>query len=136
MKFVFLCDSNYLKGDYSAFTSNFPVEHELLVMSAEDFLKAKRFPEGTFAILTERSTWQKNFSLFRYFGLLSMLEVFPLGLVGRFRRQDALKGRSAVKHQEFILNPASTTEELSALLNKFIAAPPVSFSYPKGAAKA
>ena len=50
MKFVFLCDSNYLKGDYSAFTSNFPVEHELLVMSAEDFLKAKRFPEGTFAI--------------------------------------------------------------------------------------
>ena len=103
---------------------------------AEDFLKAKRFPEGTFAILTERSTWQKNFSLFRYFGLLSMLEVLPLGLVGRFRRQDALKGRSAVKHQEFILNPASTTEELSALLNKFIAAPPVSFSYPKGAAKA
>ena len=77
MKFVFLCDSNYLKGDYSAFTSNFPVEHELLVMSAEDFLKAKRFPEGTFAILTERSTWQKNFSLFRYFGLLSMLEVLP-----------------------------------------------------------
>lgn len=136
MKFVFLCDSNYLKGDYVAFTNNFPAEHELLVMSAEDFLKAKRFPEGTFAILTERSTWQKNFSLFRYFGLLNMLEVLPLGIVGRARRADCLKGRSTAKNQETYFNPSATTEELIPLLNKFIAVPPMSFSYPRGAAKA
>lgn len=136
MKFVFLCDSNYLKGDYVAFTNNFPAEHELLIMSAEDFMKAKRFPEGTFAILTERSTWQKNFSLFRYFGLLNMLEVLPLGIVGRARRAETLKGRSAAKNQEFFLNPSATTEELGLLLNKFIAAPPMSFSYPRGSARA
>lgn len=137
MKFVFLCDSVYLKGDFEAFaTKNFPAEHQLTVMTADEFLQAKRFPEGTFAIFAERFTWQKNFSLFRYFGLLPVLEVLPLGIVSRSRRQEPLKGRTAAKSSEFYINPSATTEEISAQLTKFISAPPQSFTYPRGAAKA
>lgn len=137
MKFVFLCDTVYLKSDIEAFaTKNFPAEHTLTVMTAEEFLQAKRFPEGTFAIFTERFTWQKNFSLFRYFGLLPVLEVLPLGIVSRSRRQDSLKGRGATKNNEFIINPSATTEEISAQLAKFVTAPPQSFTYPRGNAKA
>ena len=136
MKFVFLCDDNYLKGDLLAFVNNFPQEHSLEVMSAEKFLQEKCFPNGTFAILTERLTWQKNFSLFRYFGLLPVLEALPLGIVNRTRRIEPLKGRSSVRNQEFYFISATTPEEISAQLNRFIAAPPQSFSYPKGLAKA
>ncbi len=137
MKFVFLCDAVYLKGDLEAFANkNFPSEHSLTVMTAEEFLQAKRFPEGTFAIFAERFTWQKNFSLFRYFGLLPVLEVLPLAVVSRSRRQEPLKGRAAAKNNEFYINPSATTEEISAQLTKFVAAPPQSFSYPRGVAKA
>ncbi len=136
MKFVFLCDANYLKGDLAAFASNFPSEHSLTVMTAEEFLQAKQFPEGTFAVLTERFTWQKNFSLFRYFGLLPVLELLPLGIVSRTRRNDALKGRTSLKGQEFYFNLAASTEETANQINKFISAPPQSFTYPRGSAKA
>lgn len=150
MKFVLLCDANYLKGDIATFAANFPTEHTLSVMTSEEFLLAKSFPEETFAILTERFTWQKSFSLFRYFGLLPILEVLPLGIVGRpprkpanigfsavsdDSRKGALKGRSMMRNQEFYFNPSSAPEEISSLLSKFIAAPPQSFTFPRGASK-
>lgn len=131
MKFVFLCDANYLKGDLAAFVTQFPKEHLLTVMTAEEFLQAKSFPEGTFAIFAERFTWQKNFSLFRYLGLLPTLEVYPLGVVSRSRKQEPLKGRAAARNQEFFINPAASVDELSAQLNKFIAAPPQIIAYPR-----
>ena len=90
MKFVFLCDANYLKGDLVNFVNNFPTNHELVTMTSDDLLQSKSVMEGTFAILAERATWQKNFSLFRYFGLLPMLEVLPLGVVSRGRRGEPL----------------------------------------------
>ena len=78
MKFVFLCDANYLKGDMVNFVNNFPTNHELVTMTSDELLQTKSIFEGTFAVLAERTTWQKNFSLFRYFGLLPLLEVLPL----------------------------------------------------------
>ena len=135
MKFVFLCDDIYLKGDYAAFVNNFPTNHELVTMSGEAFLQAKGFPENTFGLLVERFTWQKNFSLFRYFGLLPVLETVPLAVVSRARRFEPLKGRSALRGQEMIVTPNASSEELYTLIDKFVAAPPQMHSYPRCACK-
>ena len=108
MKFVFLCDANYLKGDLVNFVNNFPTNHELVTMTSDDLLQSKSVMDGTFAILAERATWQKNFSLFRYFGLLPLLEVLPLGVVSRGRRGEPLKGRSQNRNQEIYFNPSAS----------------------------
>ena len=36
MKFVFLCDANYLKGDMVNFVNNFPTNHELVTMTSDE----------------------------------------------------------------------------------------------------
>ena len=135
MKFVFLCDDIYLKGDNAAFVNNFPTNHELVTMSGEAFLQAKGVPENTFGLLVERFTWQKNFSLFRYFGLLPVLEMVPLAVVSRSRRVEPLKGRSALRGQEMIITPNASSEELYTAIDRFVAAPPQIHTYPRGACK-
>ncbi len=135
MKFVFLCDDIYLKGDNAAFVNNFPTNHELVTMSGEAFLQAKGVPENTFGLLVERFTWQKNFSLFRYFGLLPVLEMVPLAVVSRSRRVEPLKGRSALCGQEMIIAPNASSEELYTAIDRFVAAPPQIHTYPRGACK-
>lgn len=135
MKFVFLCDDIYLKGDNAAFVNNFPTNHELVTMSGEAFLQAKGVPENTFGLLVERFTWQKNFSLFRYFGLLPVLEMVPLAVVSRSRRIEPLKGRSALRGQEMIIAPNASSEELYTAIDRFVAAPPQIHTYPRGACK-
>ena len=134
MKFVFICDENYLKGDLLSFVNNFPTNHELIRVGAEDLLRTKSLPEGVFAILVERMTWQKSFSLFRYFGLLPILEVLPLAVVSKYRRSEPLKGRIAARNLEVYFNPTATPEELFLALDKFIAAPPASITYSRGLA--
>lgn len=135
MKFVFLCDACYLKGDYANFVNNFPSNHELVKMTSDELLQNKGV-DGAFAILVERSTWQKNFSVFRYFGLLPQLETVPMAVVGRQRRGEFLKGRSQNRNQEVFFNPAAAPEEIFLQLDKFISAPPAGFTYPRGSAKA
>ena len=63
-------------------------------------------------------------------------EVLPTAFVARGRRNESLKGRNANRNQEIFFNPASTSEELHIQIDKFIAAPPAGFSYPRGTAKA
>ena len=135
MKFVFLCDDIYLKGDNAAFVNNFPTNHELVTMSGEAFLQAKGVPENTFGLLVERFTWQKNFSLFRYFGLLPVLEMVPLAVVSRSRRVEPLKGRSALRGQEMIIAPNASSEELYTAIDRFVAAPPQIHTYQRCACK-
>ena len=60
MKFVFLCDANYLKGDLVNFVNNFPTNHELVTMTSDDLLQSKSVMEGTFAILAERATCRRT----------------------------------------------------------------------------
>lgn len=136
MKFVFLCDACYLKGDYVNFANNFPSGHELVTVTADELLQSKGNFDGAFALLVERSTWQKNFSVFRYFGILPQLEKYPTGIVSRARRGEPLKGRSQNRNQEVYFNPSATPEEVFLQVEKFVAAPPSGFSYPKGSAKA
>ena len=136
MKFVFLCDANYLKGDLVNFVNNFPTNHELVTMTSDELLQSRTIFEGTFAILAERQTWQKNFSLFRYFGLLPLLEVLPLGVVSRPRRQEPLKGRSMNRNQEIYFSPTASPEDLYMQVDNFVKAPPSGVTYPKGSAKA
>lgn len=135
MKFVFLCDETYLKGDYAAFVNNFPTNHELVMISGDALLQSKSFPENTFGLLVERFTWQKNFSLFRYFGLLPLIESVPLAVVSRSHRFGPLKGRSSLVGQETVVNPGASSEELYTAIEKFVAAPPQMHSYPRCACK-
>ena len=135
MKFVFLCDHIDLTGDNHPFVHNLPTNHELVTMSGEAFLQAKGVPENTFGLLVERFTWQKNFSLFRYFGLLPVLEMVPLAVVSRSRRVEPLKGRSALRGQEMIIAPNASSEELYTAIDRFVAAPPQIHTYPRGACK-
>lgn len=134
MKFVFLCDETYLKGDYASFVNNFPTNHELVTISGDALLASKSFPDNTFGLLVERFTWQKNFSLFRYFGLLPLLESVPLAVVSRSHRFAALKGRGSVG-QETVVNPCAASEDLYTSIEKFIAAPPQMHTYPRCACK-
>lgn len=135
MKFLFLCDANYLKGEMANFVNNFPTNHELVPITSDELLQSKSVFDGTFAILAERTTWQKNFSLFRYFGLLPLLEVLPLAIVSRTHRSEPIKGRSQNKDQEIFFNPTATAEELYMQIDNFVTAPPAGFSYPRGLAK-
>ena len=126
MKFVFLCDANYLKGDMANFVNNFPRNHELVTMSSDELLQTKSIFEGTFAVLAERTTWQKNFSLFRYFGLLPLLEVLPLGIVSRSRRSEPLKGRTQNRKPPLQKNSTCRSTSLSQLppqVSPILAAP-------------
>lgn len=134
MRFVLLCDSNYLKGDMASFQNHFPRNHELVVMSSEELLTKKALPSDVKGLLVERATWQKSFSVFRYFGLLPLIEPIPFGVVVRGRRTEALKGRKACKEVFF---PASASpEDTFATLDRFCSIPPAPHQYPKGTAKA
>lgn len=136
MKFVFICDSNYMKGDLANLVSNFPRNHEVIPMSSEELLKNKALPEGAFGILMERNTWQKNFSVFRYFRLLPTLESLPMAIVSRGRRSEPLKGRLVMKGKETFLSPSASPEELFSQIDRFVTTPTPSHVHPRGRAKA
>ena len=53
----------------------------------------------------------------------------------RGRRNEPIKGRSQNRNQEIFFNPAASAEELYLQVDKFVAAPPSGYSYPRGAAK-
>lgn len=134
MRFVLLCDSNYLKGDAVGFINNFPRNHELVTMTSEDLLSKKALPEGVKGVLVERTTWQKGFSLFRYFGLLPLLEPIPFGVLTRGRKQEPLKGRGSCKEMYF--SASASPEEVFSTLDRFCSLPPSLHQYPRGSAKA
>lgn len=134
MRFVLLCDSNYTKGDVVGFINNFPRNHELVTMTSEDLLTKKALPEGVKGILVERATWQKAFSVLRYFGLLPLLETIPLGVVIRGRKQEPLKGRGTCK--EVYFSAGASPEEVFSTLDRFCSLPPSLHQYPRGSAKA
>lgn len=136
MKFVFVCDSIYMKGDLANFVSNFPRNHEIIPMSSEDLLTRKVLPEGAFGILVERNTWQKNFSVLRYFRLLPTLESLPMAVVSRGRRSEPLKGRLSMKGKETFLSPSASPEELFAQIDRFVTLPTPGHVHPRGRAKA
>ena len=136
MKFVFVCDSIYLKGELANFVSNFPRNNEIIPVSSDELLARKNLPEGAFGVLMERNTWQKNFSVFRYFRLLPTLESLPMAIVTRGRRSEALKGRLAMKGKETFVSPSASSEEIFSQIDRFVTLPTPSYTHPRGRAKA
>ena len=45
-------------------------------------------------------------------------------------------GRTQNRNQEIYFNPSATAEELYLQVDKFVAAPPAGFTYPRGTQKA
>jgi len=118
MKFVFLCNPERLTSDQRTFVSNFPKDHELILIHGEELLETKKLPQCD-ALITERSTWQKYFSMWRYFDLLDQLESVPIGMIVRSRRSENLKGRAGIR--EMSINPMSSTEDILNALDRLLA---------------
>jgi len=105
--------------------------HKIITMTADQFLEAGKLPEGISGVIVERGTWQKSFSLFRYFGLLPLLEKQNLAFVANSETE--FKGRSTMKSKEFIIHSNISAEDASVKLNALETAQPA-FIHPKSKA--
>lgn len=74
--------------------------------------------EGSIApvdvVMVERKTWQKFYSVARYFGLLDHLDYTPVLVVGRGRKPVSIKGRIG-KKDIFVTIPTNRETFNSAL---------------------
>ncbi|MCL1967423.1 MAG: hypothetical protein FWF67_06035 [Fibromonadales bacterium] len=134
MTFVFICDTHFQKKVSNALVSGEVPNHKVITMTADQFLEAGKLPEGLSGVIVERGTWQKSFSLFRYFGLLPLLEKHNLAFVSNSETE--FKGRSAMKSKEFIIHSGISADDASAKLNMLEANPPAAFIHPKSKALA
>ena len=89
-------------------------------------------PEGISGVIVERGTWQKSFSMMRYFGLLPLLEQQTLAFVSSSDTE--FKGRGAMKGKEFIIPNTINAEEASTQLTRLLELPPPAFAHPKSKA--
>lgn len=119
MKFVFICDEQYTKTpELQRFLENFPKDHELVVFDGKDLLEQKQLPACD-ALIAERRTWQRYFSLYRYFDVLELLESIPVGIVIRKNMVEKLKGRHRIR--EVVIPLAGSTEDILSALDKLLA---------------
>jgi len=107
--------------------------HKVITMTANDFLQKGRLPEGVSGVLMEKGTWQKNFSMFRYFGLLPQFEKLNVVFVSGSLDLD-FKGRAGMKGKEFVIHSATSAEDVSTQLTRVAELPPPAFTHPKSKA--
>jgi len=131
MTFAFICDTHFQKKVSSALVNGEVPNHKIITMTADQFLESGKLPEGISGVIVERGTWQKSFSLFRYFGLLPLLEKQNLAFVANSETE--FKGRSAMKNKEFIIHSNISADDASAKLNSLETAQPA-FIHPKSKA--
>jgi len=131
MTFAFICDTHFQKKVSSALVNGEIPNHKVVTLTADEFLETGKLPEGISGVMVERGTWQKSFSLFRYFGLLPLLEKQNLAFVTNSDIE--FKGRSAMKNKEFIIPSNISAEDFSARLNSLETALPA-FTHPKSKA--
>jgi len=127
MTFAFICDTHFQKRVSSALVNGEVPQHKIVTLTADEFLETGKLPDGISGVIVERTTWQKSFSLFRYFGLLPLLEKQNLAFVTSSDTE--FKGRSAMKGKEFIIPSNISAEDISAKLNSLEAALPA-FTHP------
>jgi hypothetical protein len=133
MLFAFICDTYFQKKVSSILVNGDIPNHKIVTVTTNEFLESGKLPENISGIIVERATWQKNFSLFRYFGLLPLLEQHTLAFVAN--AQDAeFKGRGAMKNKEFIIPNSINAEEASTQLSRLLELPPPAFTHPKSKA--
>ncbi len=135
MLFAFICDSYFQKKVSSTLVNGDIPNHKIVTITANELLESGKLPQDISGAIFERATWQKNFSLFRYFGLLPLLEQHTLAFVAN--AQDAeLKGRGAMKNKEFIIPNSISAEEASTQLGRLLELPPPAFTHHKSKALA
>jgi hypothetical protein len=131
MTFAFICDTHFQKRVSSALVNGEVPNHKIVTLTADEFLETGKLPEGISGVIVERGTWQKSFSLFRYFGLLPLLEKQNLAFVAGSDTE--FKGRSAMKSKEFIIHNNISADDASVKLNSLETALPA-FIHPKSKA--
>jgi hypothetical protein len=135
MKFAFICDSYFQKKVPSGLINGEIPNHDIVTIAADDILQTGKFPDGVSSIIIERGTWQKNFSMFRYFGLLPLFESQKIAFVATSAEAE-MKGRLGMKGRETIIQRNTSAEEISTQLNNLLELPPPAFTHPKSKAVA
>ncbi|MDR0516948.1 MAG: hypothetical protein LBH25_07890 [Fibromonadaceae bacterium] len=135
MTFVFICDSYFQKKVLGCLVNGDIPDHEIITITSNELLQTGKLPDNISGVIVERRTWQKNFSLFRYFGLLPLFEEHKLAFLAGSSEVE-LKGRSAMKSREFVIPKNISAEEVSAQLTHLLELPPSAFSHPKSRAVA
>jgi hypothetical protein len=139
MTFVFICDSYFQKKKgligLSALIKGEIPNHNIITITADEFLQTGKFPNDVSGVLIERGTWQKNFSLFRYFGLLPMFESQKLAFVANSSEAE-LKGRLGMKGRETVISRNLGAEEISTQLTNMLELPLPAFTHPTSKAVA
>jgi len=133
MTFAFICDPFFHKKVSSSLVNGEIPNHNIITMSANDFLESGRLPEGISGVLVEKGTWQKNFSLFRYFGLLPQIEKQNVAFISNLVDLD-FKGRLGMKNKEFVIHNATTPEDLASQLTRLAELTPPAFTHPRSRA--
>jgi len=133
MTFALICDSYFQKKVSSVLVNGEIPNHKVITLTADEFMEAGKLPDGISAVIIERSTWQKNFSMFRYFGLLSQLEQQAIAFVANAAEVE-LKGRGTMKGKEFIISNNINAEEAATQLTRLLELPPPAFTHHKSRA--
>jgi hypothetical protein len=132
MTFAFICDTYFQKKVNGNLVNGEIPNHKIITLTANEFLESGKLPEGISGIMIERGTWQKNFSLFRYFGLLPQIEKQNIAFVANTDAE--FKGRSAMKNKEFIIQCNINAEDTAVQLNRLQELPHTAFMHPKSKA--
>jgi len=130
MTFIFICDTHFRNKVSGALVNGEIPNHKIVTLTADEFLATGKLPEDISGVIVERGTWQKNFSLFRYFGLLPLLEKHNIAFVSNTADIE-FKGRSGMKNREFIIPNNINAEEASVQLEHLLELPPPMFTHPK-----
>ncbi|GBU23644.1 hypothetical protein R83H12_00260 [Fibrobacteria bacterium R8-3-H12] len=132
MTFALICDTHFQKKVNSNLVNGEIPNHKIITLTANEFLERGKLPEGISGLIIERGTWQKNFSMFRYFGLLPAIEKQNLAFIASTETE--FKGRSAMKSKEFIIQNNISPEDAAVQLNHLQELPPPAFTHPKSKA--
>lgn len=114
MAFVFICDELYQKKVSEVLVNGEVPNYKITTITANKFLESGKLPEDADCVIIERDTWQKNFSMFRYFRLLPLLEGKKLAFVASFTAD--FKGRKNKKTKEFVIPYNINAEEAAGYL--------------------
>jgi hypothetical protein len=132
MTFAFICDTHFQKKVSGNLVNGEIPNHKIITLTANEFLESGKLPEGISGLIIERGTWQKNFSLFRYFGLLSQIEKQNLAFIASTDAE--FKGRQAMKSKDFTIPSNINPEDAAVQLNRLQELPPPAFTHPKSKA--
>ncbi|MDR3000043.1 MAG: hypothetical protein LBU89_02165 [Fibromonadaceae bacterium] len=130
MTFALICDEYFQKKVSGIWFNGEIPNHKVVNMTADNLLETGKLPEGISAVLIERATWQKNFSMFRYFNMLPLLEEKVLAFIASTPEPE-LKGRGAMRGKEFIFPNGINADDASAQLTRLLELAPPAFTHPK-----